>query len=51
VDPQPPAALSTLARLLTLLFLRSAPSRPPEDRSVPGPESQLRRPVSTGGQN
>jgi MFS family permease len=43
-------ALSTIARLVTLLFLRSAPSRPLEDRSVPGPEAQLRRPVSTGGQ-
>jgi MFS family permease len=42
--------LTTAARLATLLFLRSTPERPLEDRSVPGPEAQLRRPVSTGGQ-
>jgi len=42
--------LTTAARLATLLFLRSAPDHPLEDRSVPGPEAQLRRPVSTGGQ-
>lgn len=43
-------ALSTIARMLTLLLLFATPERPLDDLAIAGPESQLRRPVSTGGQ-